>query len=746
MQKVGMDGETYGFYNLMSNNQSLNFKHGVEGNPHFEQELVDRNRRVFCDGRMLRVTLNTGMECTDGMRMLLSSVFNEFIKTMFPMAYRCIAILPVLQNDIPADEPQCNNGDEAAVEKIKRLYPYQIYVGDRFYDTVDEIYQYVTADDVGSEDSQVDAAEAAKNFVEFLEERADCRETLEKFYPELVKNDVELDKRINKLCPNISAANRKFIQKVVAYYAKITETKQNFKESDPHRMQFVFLNDCSEDVGVLDWFYDKLATNMQELLINAYSYLYWLSVRRDLNHYIYFGMDSLPDCYDLDGLCKLLADYNIIISDNGEKNYETASDNEDEETRRCAFCHKLMETGRYSYFDDDHTLLICADCMDLIGKQEQLLDLEDEIKKYLGTTYPEIEFRYCEVAFTEEKEKINNLGEWYFRIDPDKRKIFVGFDLPERNAKIAILLGMISFWQYDNDLMTEYSDAQLSYEEIKYLQKFGDDEIAQWLSENMDDEHRNKFSVIEEKIASHSEDLKYTSFSAMRELGNELRNNDEEDYEDIEGEDYSEDLYNPRKVPRFWKRYIRNGLLDETVESDDDTDEQDLSDDDADDTGDTDGEIDDQDLTEDEIDDEDPDDEDEDDIDFDNMSTPNCGIVYPPKPNCPPPGYDDDEEESYSVSDDSDEYDTEVEPDEESDENASDNIDDGSDKDISEDNVGDESADETVEDDAGDSDDDSNEEIADDTEETDSNEDSDEESPKKTISMINRMTTISTKI
>lgn len=703
MQKVGLDGETYGFYNLMSNNQSLNFKRGVEGNPHFEQELIDRNRRVFCDGRMLRVTLQTGMECTDGMRMLLSSVFNEFIKTMFPMAYRCIAILPVLQNDIVADEPRCDTADEVAVEKIKRLYPYQIYIGDRFFDTADAIYKYVLPENVEADDSQTDNAETAEQFIEFLDEHSDCREALEKFYPELTQNDEELDIRINKLCPNISSVNRKFIQLVVAYYDKITETKNNFRESDPNRMQFIFLNDCSEDVGVLDWFYDKLATNMQELLINAYSYLYWLNVRRDLDHYIYFGMDSLPNCYDLDGLCKLLADYNIIISDNGEKNYETASDSEDEETRRCAFCHKLMETGRYSYFDDDHTLFICADCMDLIGKQDRLLELEEEVKKYLETTYPEIEFRYCETAFAEEKENIQDLGEWYFRIDPDSRKIVVGFDLPERNAKIAILLGMISFWQYDNDLMTEYSGAQLSYEEIKYLQKCGDGDIAQWLLENMSDERRYSYEVLEEKISLHSDNSKYTSFSAMRELGSELYDDEDEDYEDIEGEDYSDDLYDPRKVPRFWKRYLRNGLLDERVESNDDTDEQNLSDDDdTDDTGDaddtddiddTDGENEDMDLTEDEESDSDESDDAEDEEYADNMSKPNCRIFYPPKPNCPPPGSDIDDdlneqEDEEDIDLDEDISDLDGEPDED--------VDDGSDEDVA-DEPEEESEDETNE-------------------------------------------------
>ena len=487
MRKAAIDGETYGFYNLMSDNQSLNFARGVEGNPHLEKEAVDLNRRNLKDGRMLKVTLTTDMECSDGMRLLCSAVFNEFIKTTFPKAYRCIAICPVLIKPFDFSE---NKEAETITDKIATLYPF------------------------------------------------------------------------------------------------ISDAEGEYVETDAHKMQFLFINDCVEDVGVFDWFYDKLASNIQEFLINAYSYMFWLKSRPDLNHYIYFGMGKLPDCFDLNGVCELFAGYNIIISDDGEKNYETAAETEDEDQRRCSFCHKLMESGRYSFFDDEKTMFICADCMDNVLEEERLNEIHNEVKKYLEINYPEITFGFSEVVFAGENEPLTNLNEWYFRFDPDKRRIVVGYALPERDTKVAVLLGIIILWQYDNDLMNEYSSAQLFYEQLKLLKQMGENETADWIYNNLKTDIRNNVDELTERInntATGTEDdeengedgntdsAARSSFAIMREIAEEIADSTEEvDYEDIENEDYFDGLYNPNKTPRFWKRYLNNGALDDSAAGDED--------------------------------------------------------------------------------------------------------------------------------------------------------------------------------
>lgn len=518
MMKADIEGETYGFYNLMSNNQSLDFVHGVEGNPHLEEISVEKNKRYLRDGRLLKVTLTSDLECNDGMRLLCSAVFNEFIKTIFPKAYRCIAICPILEEPFAFDE---ETEAETFADKIKTLYPY------------------------------------------------------------------------------------------------IKQASEEFTETDKNRMRFLFINDCEEDVGVLDWFYDKLASYMQEFLINAYSYLYWLNARPDLNHYIYFGADKLCECFDLEGCIKLFTGYNIIISDDGKENYQTAGEYEEEEKLRCSFCHNYMESGRYSFFDDTKTSYICADCMDIIGDETQLKETSEKIKKYLAVNYPEVGFGYAEVVFAPEKEKISDLNEWYFRFNPDKRQIIVGYELPSKNLEVAILCGIISMWQYDNDLMTEYSNAQLNYEQLKYLRKQNAESTAQWIYDNLDQTRRENVDEITDGIKSMVKDddeNSYTSFSFMIESGEKMRLMEEEvDYEDIEDEEYSDFLYDPNKTPRFWKRYF-------LLEGKENRGEVAVTDDDVEDVEDDDGG------------------EEGDDMLANQMRI----FVDDCRPNCPPPSDDDD--------------------------------------------------------------------------------------------------------
>ena len=397
----------------------------------------------------------------------------------------------------------------------------------------------------------------------------------------------------------------------------------DFVETDKNKMQFLFINDCQEDVGVLDWFYDKLASYMQEFLINVYSYLYWLKSRPDLHHYIYYGDTKLCECFDLEGCTELFKGYNLIISDDGKENYQTAGEYEEEEKLRCAFCHNLMESGRYSFFDDTKTMFICADCMDIIGDEDQLKEAHARIKKYLAINYPDVNFGYSDVVFAGEQEKLSALNEWYFRYDPDKRKITVGYELPSKNLHVAILLGMITMWQYDNDLMTEYAYAQLTYEQLKYLKQNNAENTADWVYNDVDQSRRNNVDEITERIGQNTKDTddenSYTSFSFMRETGEEIRNlEDDVDFEDIEGEEYSDLLYDPNRTPRFWKRYFR---LNEEDEDDVDLVAVTEDEDDVDDT---------QDI-----------DETEDDL------TPNACYEYVDKfkPNAPPTDDIDDEDD-----------------------------------------------------------------------------------------------------
>lgn len=478
-------GTTYGFYSITTDRQTLDFYSGVEGNPRVEKPHV----RNYKDGRVLQVTLTSRTDCTDGMRMLLSAVCNEFIRTIFPRAYHCVAICPVLAEPIDAatvsDEP---------IERIKTLYPY------------------------------------------------------------------------------------------------ISNPSEELIETEANKIRLLIINDSREDIGVLDWFFDPAGRYMQEFLANIYSYLHWLQKRPKKNHYIYFGGEELPGCYDLDGCCELLKDFNLVFSDYGKKDFETAGDDvHDDKVERCSFCHRILESGRFSFFDKHR--YICAECFDTIDDAARLNELHLQVREYLAKNYPENRFGSLKVEFDPvyELDGTQQLSEFYSRLDYVNRTLYVELDNPKNTVFVSILRSIIAMWQSDNSLSNHYAAGQLYFEEIKYLSSIGETEAADWIYNNVPSDVHAAIDEIKEfveaKAASAEEKPENdenpeekkgevpagvenrTSFSFMRQKAAEM-NSDAPDHGEDEptDEEYSDDLYDPNKIPRFWKRYLKGEHLDDGCE------------------------------------------------------------------------------------------------------------------------------------------------------------------------------------
>ena len=140
-------GENYGFFTLTCDNQTLDFSHGVEGNPWVGEARVSETARKLKGADCLVVTLRARVECNDEMRILISVVFNEFIKTIFPDTYRLLSICPVLASPIE----NAWDGDKSTDEQIRVLYPY--LANSCLKETDDHIMRFIMvndcADDVG---------------------------------------------------------------------------------------------------------------------------------------------------------------------------------------------------------------------------------------------------------------------------------------------------------------------------------------------------------------------------------------------------------------------------------------------------------------------------------------------------------------------------------------------------------------------------------------------------------------------
>lgn len=486
--KANFKGETYGFYNLMSDNQSLNFVNGVQGNPLLNSEIVSSMARNVKLGKVLELELIARIPATDGMRMLLAAVINEFIKTLFPSAYRCISICPILEKTFDYADDSIPDSYE---EYVSRLYPYII-------------------------------------------------------------NDNNNDYLI---------------------------------ETNSNRLRFLFINDTeNEDVGVLDWFFDLQGHLMQELLVNVYSYLAWLKLRPEQNHYIYFGNNCLANCFDLNGCCELLKGLNLLLSDAGADDFETASNENDEVIERCSFCHSIVESGRFTTFNK--TRFICAECFDVVSSQEKLVEAYSDVFEYLINEYKNEKFRHLDIELDDHYalEKGKELNEYYYKFDHNTHLVKVEKDIPINNAKAALLRATISSWQADNDLLISYIDGQLYYEELKYLRLIAKENNAQWIYDNISEEIRLVVDEIDNYIKnSNSSDVEdvnnitLTSFDYIREKAKEL---DNEEFEKNNEEliDFDDDhigFYNPNNIPRLWKRYLRmtKQEIDEEAQEDEVIDE-----------------------------------------------------------------------------------------------------------------------------------------------------------------------------
>ncbi len=461
MKRADFYGETYGFYTLLSNCQTLDLANGAIGNLSLSQNTINEFSRNVKNGKILRVTLTTRSDCNDNMRLLLSSVFNEFIRTMFPKAYRQIAICPILEKPIEFDG---NYKPSSFTDRVKTLYPY------------------------------------------------------------------------------------------------IMESSE--AETDSKQMQFLFINDCIEDVGVLDWFYDRLGHYMHEFLANVYSYLNWLKLRPNLKHYIYFGDTKLPECFDINGCCNLLKDYNIILNESGIQEYETAGEIIDKlEPKTCSFCGKILESGRFVKFDDGR--YVCAECEKTsVRSEEELIKSVESAKAYLSSHYPEIIFGAIEVKFFDgqfNKYDYVDTG-LYYRLDVDKRTLYVQKSAPSASIERSVIRAMIQLWQHDNELLISSSDAQVVYEELQYLSYLNKGEIITKIKASLDSIILGGINDIETFINSNDGE-NATSFAYLRHCQEEISSSEDLYTQGEDVEDY--ELYDPNKISRFWKRYLRGSSVTE---------------------------------------------------------------------------------------------------------------------------------------------------------------------------------------
>lgn len=458
-------GETYGFYRLMANSQTLNFKEGVGGNPNLDERTVNEQARRLKEGKILSIRLVSREKCSDGTRKLLAAVFNEFLRTMFPETYRCVAVCPVLLS--PIEQSSINESYEGCVET---LYPY------------------------------------------------------------LVNGEGAKDEKV---------------------------------------AEFLIINDADEDVGILDRLYDGGARIMEELFSYIYDYLKWLEGHPTLPagdaHYIYFGADTLPSVYDLEGSLALLSNCERKIGeDKEEENVQKPT--------HCSFCKRPLVTGRYAIYDDHR--YICFECqVEAVSEDKDLSRVVDEVKSYWAEHFVDrelpknVSFTLADPFTLQEGEE---LSEYFYRLAYEDRRVEIECDLPHDCVFVAVLRGFLSVWHRDENCVTTAAIAQLYYEELCYLDAIGASERAEYTRGAIGDSWLPLIEDIERYITENEgrNSFDYVVENAMPEEPEDLLPTPGDDEEGGGGNEGLDALYDPDRVPRFWKRYLRGKHA-----SDDDSDD-----------------------------------------------------------------------------------------------------------------------------------------------------------------------------
>lgn len=462
-------GETYGFYRLMANSQTLNFKEGVGGNPNLDARTVKEQARTLKQGKILSVKLISREACSDGTRMLLAAVLNEFLRTMFPETYRCVAVCPVLLS--PFAPEKMGEGFE---ECVKTLYPYLI------------------------------GGESAK---------------------------------------------------------------------DEKTAEFLIINDAEEDVGILDRLYDGGARIIEELFSYIYDYLSWLNAHPTLPagdaHYIYFGAHALPETYDLAGSLSLLANCERRIGEDKEEEMV-------EKPTHCSFCKRSLVTGRYAIYDEHR--YICFDCqVEAVSTERDMARVVEEVRAYWNEHFHKSMPDNVRVVLADPftLSQGQDLSEYFYRLNNEERTVEIECDLPRACAFVGVLRGMMSIWHRDANCVTTAAEAQMYFEELRYLDAIGAKERADYTREAIRDTWLDIVNEIAEYLANASaagesrDSFDFVEQSAVPDAPEDLIPTPGEDDEEGGGEGLDA-LYDPDRVPRFWKRYLRGKHATDGAEEGDD--------------------------------------------------------------------------------------------------------------------------------------------------------------------------------
>lgn len=256
--------------------------------------------------------------------------------------------------------------------------------------------------------------------------------------------------------------------------------------ADPNDIEILIIEDCSSDLGVISAIATSGDSVHKMLFKPVYDYLEWYINSDEKSDYLNFGMDTLPDCFDVDNLYKLVSPF----GDDGFKMRFA-----DIENARlydvCDFCGRRFIKGTDVVVKDGRK--ICRDCASALvayNKKELNAYLE-RAKIYLESTYGITfgdDYEFCFESTVEIANALRKTGGVLKRgtdapfkayID-DKKKVHVEYSIPSVNLAELLVRELTHVWQLKHlpEVNEDLAEGHIALVDIQYLRFLNQNSLA----------------------------------------------------------------------------------------------------------------------------------------------------------------------------------------------------------------------------------------------------------------------------
>lgn len=300
-----------------------------------------------------------------------------------------------------------------------------------------------------------------------------------------------------------------------------------FIEHSPDDVEILIIEDSECEIGAIRSILKESQYPFSMFLNAIGSYLKWFSEFDDKDNmskkYLYFGSDSLPECFDAETLLKLCEEFETMKRGNAIRVDLVTSKG------RCSYCHRDLFNVSYTEVKDNagaNNRKLCEHCAKLIVRDEnELADLYNTVRKdlcgYYGISLSEdITVKFATAEAIRKKLHTGDQRVVVGFADRNSRELWVEADAPRANVMDVLAHELTHFWQFDNiDCRSlEYLEGHASYVEVQYMRSEHRDAYADWQEAEFnarDDEYGEGFRRLVSELSERSDN---NPFGYMSEL------------------------------------------------------------------------------------------------------------------------------------------------------------------------------------------------------------------------------------